>query len=193
VELLGSVSYGTEVGSRSLAGRKIWLGLVAGTSVTDEFHVAMSDPPQVESRPYAAGLSVEVTLKERLSVEVDGLYRPLHAVIEYSNSDGYAFPFTVLTWQLPVLGKHRLAASNFAPFVEGGPSLRLSGNTNGYAPSRYGATVGCGVGTTARKVKLAPAVRYTRWAKDPYGYGTPQSDYSRTAANEVEILVCEAT
>jgi hypothetical protein len=72
--------------------------------------------------------------------------------------------------------------------VEGGPSLRLSGNTNGYMPSRYGAVVGAGLEALEGPVRLTPAVRYTRWTKDQFAAGTPRYDYARTAANQVEIL-----
>ena len=188
MELLGSVSYRTASGSRRLAGHKIWLGLVAGTSLTDGFHLGMFDPPQVESRPYVAGLSAELELGERLSLEVDGLYRPLHATPNPDTSP-FRSPFTVLTWEFPVLARYRLTASKFAPFAEAGPSVRASGNNNGYAPSRFGATGGGGVEVKAGTLRLSPAVRYTRWAKDQSTFGTPQVDYPRTAANQVETLV----
>jgi hypothetical protein len=190
LELLGAFTYRTEADSRGLAGRKIWLGVVGGTIATDGFHLGMFAQPQIESRPYVAGLSVELALRERLSLEVDSLYRPFHATTLYPNPDGSIFknPFTVLTWQFPVLGKYRLSASRLAPFVEVGPSLRLSGNTNGYNPSRYGAAVGTGVEAKAGIVRLGPAVRYTRWAKDQFALGAPRYDYTRTAANQLEIL-----
>jgi hypothetical protein len=192
VELLCNFSYLTTAGSRRIAGRRLWLGLVGGTSATDGFHVGPYSQPQVESQRIVGGLSLELDLGPRLSLEVDGLYRPLHAETrELFNGSVFRNPFTVLTWEFPVLGKYRLTRSRLAPFVEAGPSLRLSGNTNGYAPSRYGVTAGIGV-EAARLggVKLAPVVRYTRWAKDAsnsiYWH---TSDYARTAASQVEILL----
>jgi hypothetical protein len=86
------------------------------------------------------------------------------------------------------LGKYRLSGAKFAPFVEGGPSPRLTGNTNGYAPSHYGATVGAGVDATVGALRLAPTVRYTQWAKDQLAHGPPPWDYSQTATNQVVIL-----
>lgn len=194
VELLGSFSYGTEPGSRSLAGRRIWLGLVAGTTATDSFHPGEFSVPTTESRPVVGGLSLEVELGNRLSLEVDGLYVPLHAVQHYPEFNGLAdnFGFTVLTWQFPVLAKYRLSASRLAPFLEGGPSLRKAGNTNGYNPSKYGVTVGAGLETRAGPARLAPQVRYSRWAKDglsPFTYGPAGYDYPRTASNQVEVLL----
>jgi hypothetical protein len=187
VELLGSFSYSTVAGSRSLAGRKIWLGAVAGTAVTEGFLRGPNGFPLNQSRPFVGGLTVEVDLGKRLSVEVDGLYRPLHAEYQSPGSN-VSVPFTVLTWQIPVLVKYRFTRSSFEPFFEGGPSLRLSGNTNGYLPSRYGATVGVGLQVAkVGQVSFAPAVRYTRWAKDDSLFGALSFSDPRTAANQVEI------
>ena len=192
VELLGSFSYGTDPRSRSLAGRKIWLGLLAGTTATDNFHPGEFSVPTTESRPVLGGLSLEMELRNRLSLEVDGLYVPLHAVQHYPEFNGLAdnYGFTVLTWQFPVLAKYRISTSRFAPFVEGGPSLRKAGNTNGYNPSSYGFTAGAGWETRAGPARLAPQVRYTRWARDrQLSYATPEYDGSRTASNQLEILL----
>jgi hypothetical protein len=100
VEVLGSLSYRTEAGSRRLAEGRFRLGLVAGTAGTSGFHLGAFDAPQDESLPYAGGLSLEAGLRGRLPVELDGLYRPLHAVSQYQSQDGRVFenPFTVLTW-----------------------------------------------------------------------------------------------
>jgi hypothetical protein len=106
-------------------------------SVTKDFHQENYVAPQVESLPYFAGISLGTDFGERLSIQVDGLYRRLHAVWLNQMPDGsiYQFPFTVLTWQFPILAKYQLSKWKHAPFIESGPSLRLSGNKNGYAPS----------------------------------------------------------
>ncbi len=98
VEVLGEVSYGTETASRRLMGRKLWLGLVAGANVIGGFHAGEFSSPLAESRLLAGGLTVEMQLASRFSLEVDGLYAPLHAVQEDSLPDGEVFrnPFTVL-------------------------------------------------------------------------------------------------
>ncbi len=191
VELLGSVSYATSAGSRRVAGRRIWLGLLGGPVLTEGFHLGTFASPQQESFAFAVGLSVEVALNRRLSVEVDGIYRPLHAETMDTLVDGTFFrnPFSVLTWQIPLLAKHRFTDSRYAPFVEGGPSLRLSGNKNGYEPSWYGATVGAGIEARVGGARLSPLLRYTRWAKDRNPFSGSRVDYSRTTANQLEILL----
>ena len=100
-------------------------------------------------------------------------------------------PFTVLTWQFPVLAKYGWGRSRWTPFAEGGPSFRLAGNLNGYNPSHYGITLGSGMETRTHGIRLAPALRYTRWAQDASRYRTPsgvQLDYSRTNARAVELV-----
>jgi len=100
-------------------------------------------------------------------------------------------PFTVLTWQFPVLAKYGWGRSRWTPFAEGGPSFRLAGNLNGYNPSHYGITLGSGMETRTHGIRLAPALRYTRWAQDASRYRTPsgvQLDYSRTNAKAVELV-----
>ena len=57
MELLGTLGYRTEAGSRELAGRKIWSGTVAGTGVTKDSHLRDYAAPQIESLPYLAGIS----------------------------------------------------------------------------------------------------------------------------------------
>jgi hypothetical protein len=67
-------------------------------------------------------------------------------------------------------------------FVEIGPSFRSSGNLNGTVPSSYGGTFGLGIEAHARKLKLAPVLRYTHWAGE--GLYEPH-----TKRNQMELLV----
>ena len=82
-----------------------------------------------------------------------------------------------------MLAKFKLPPAHpFQPFVEAGPSFRLSGNLNGYYPSHFGFTASAGIETHWRAIRIAPAVRYTRWATD----GTLRE--FRTLPNQIEIL-----
>src|SRR5262249_31485664 len=109
VELLTTISYGTDEYSRTFGGHKIWLGLLAGAGLTDGFHPGEFAYKQEESQRFIGGLSVGTTLTRGLDLEVNGLYRPLHAVTHFPSPDGSDFknPFTVLTWEFPVLAKYR--------------------------------------------------------------------------------------
>ncbi len=141
------------------------------------------------ARTRAAALTPAVASFSRRQV-LQPVVLGLDHVVEEIGLSVFRNPFTVLTWQFPVLAKYRVARARFSPFLEGGPSLRLSGNNNGYNPSWYGATVGAGVEVASMGgVRLSPAVRYTRWAKDEARSRSPGYDYSRTAPNQLEILV----
>lgn len=167
VELLTSLAYETGPDSRRLAGRKLEVGAVAGLPLTPGFRVIGGID---ERTRYLAGLSLQAMATKDLLVEVNAIYKPLRGV-----------DFSVLTWQFPVLAKYRWTRSGWSPFVAAGPSFRLAGNLNSYDPSHVGATVGAGMETHTGGVRLSPALRYTRWAKD-----TPA--FARTNPDSVEII-----
>ena len=130
-----------------------------------------------------AGASVELGLHRSMSVEVDGMYKPLRTGTDSTDR------FSVLTWQFPVLAKHRWNRQRYTPFVEAGPSFRIAGNLNGYNPSHYGVTAGGGIEVAAGAVRLSPTLRYTRWARDSYiGYGSVGL-YNGTNPNALEMLL----
>lgn len=164
--------------------KRPWIGVVVGVPLTGD--VQSSSGPlspytgevrrKFDFRSVAGGV-VETPIGERLSIEVDGLYRRLR----YRND-----PSVVVTWEIPVLTKYTLATGALMPFVEGGPSFRVTGNLNSTNPSHYGATMGVGTNIRLRRFKIAPAVRYTRWATDgPKRISLPVF----TRQNQVELLV----
>jgi hypothetical protein len=128
---------------------------------------------------------VEVGMGSRFSVEVDGLFRPLgytFAGVEPDGTLNSVSPATVVTWEFPILAKYRFSFAGVKPFVEAGPSFRTTGNLNSANPSHSGVTAGLGVEMHLGSLRIAPAVRYTRWAPDP------EHDV-RTVANQIEFLV----
>lgn len=74
-------------------------------------------------------------------------------------------PFRVETFEFPVLAKYRFGVGKLRLFAEAGPSFRAAGNLNFY-PSHYGASAGVGVEMPWRRLNIALALRYTRWAPD---------------------------
>jgi len=179
VELLTGISYATSPESWHIFGGKFHLGPAAGLVFLNTLALELrAGQPLSESQGYVAGLMTEVDLTQRFSLEVDGLYRPIRAQLVNEAS-----PFSIVTWQIPVVAKFKLPpARPFQPFVEAGPSFRLSGNLNGYYPSHFGFTAGAGIETHWRAIRIAPAVRYTRWATE----GTLRE--FRTLPNQIEIL-----
>ncbi|MEP6535761.1 MAG: hypothetical protein ABJF23_10620, partial [Bryobacteraceae bacterium] len=186
LEFLTSISFQTDRGSRRVAGRKLEIGAVLGLPVKHGFATSAGEATG-ERAGYLAGLMAETNVAGNVSVEVNALYRPIRA--SGSNPDRKTV-FEVLTWQFPVLAKYRWSRKTWSPFAEAGPSFRLSGNLNGYNPSSYGVTAGGGVETRARGNRLAPAIRYTRWARDASPYSVPgyTFDYPRTKSNSIEIV-----
>lgn len=192
MELLTGISYATSVPSWRIRNRKIRVGVIGGTPLTGGLR-EMRQPERLdEEQGYIGGLAVELDLTRRVSIEVNGLYRPFRAhrysIFESPDapSNQSTFEFTVVTWQVPVLAKYRLRPeSKIRPVFEAGPSFRRSGNLNGYNPSHTGLTAGGGMEADYKSMRISPVVRYTRWVKDTGG--TVSS--ARTAANQVELLV----
>ena len=185
VDLLIGFSHATARESRRVLGRKLWFGVVAGAPLSGDFRDEASPPRAFTGTAtrffdvrFAAGLTAEVDLTKHLALEVNGLYRRLHF------NDG---PEVVVTWQIPVLAKYRLSAPGVRPFVEAGPSFRLSGNLHATSPSHCGITAGLGAEKQVRGLKIAPVLRYTRWTAG--AKLTRASFQTLTNANQVELLV----
>ena len=187
VEFLTSIAYQTEAGSLRLGGRRLELGAVLGLSPTSAFRQRDLGDAESERMRYMAGLTVQWRASRNLAVEADGIYKPLRVASQESTRSTL---FSVLTWQIPVLAKYSWNRQRWSPFAEAGPSFRLSGNLNGYNPSHYGVTAGAGVETRAYGVRVAPAMRYTRWAEDQNPYRRSNGyDYPRTKPNSLELMV----
>lgn len=188
VEFVTGISYAVSPASWRFGDRKVRLGLAAGMPLTAGLEPLAPPERREESRGYLAGVAVELELNRRWSIEANGLYRPFRAVnVGFHPRFGeFRFEFTVLTWQIPVLGKYRFRPGSVVrPVVEAGPSFRLSGNLNSYNPSRYGFTAGGGVETDYKALRVAPLLRYTRWAAD----SRPWWSGAGTAPNQLELLV----
>jgi hypothetical protein len=142
---------------------------------------------------YLVGAAVEVRLPKHLSIEADGIYRPLN-FRSFSSSittgSDTAPSNTVLTWEFPVLLKGRFVRVPALPgaeaFVEAGPSFRLASNRNDTRPSNHGATGGLGIETILGPLGVSPALRYTRWGTDPVAT-VPY--LPRTSPNQIEGVV----
>jgi hypothetical protein len=185
------------------------LGILGGGSVTSGFPnqtVASTMPwlqyglpltvfstSSSDAGDYLVGAMVEARLPKHLSIEADGIYRPLNFRSVTSSippGPGSAPSNTVLTWEFPVLLKGRFVRipvlPNAGAFAEVGPSFRLASNRNDTRPSNRGATGGLGVETIFGPLSVSPTLRYTRWATDPAA-SIPY--VPRTTPNQVETLI----
>ncbi len=191
IEFVTGISYTTSVPSWRLGNTKIRFGLIGGTPLTSGIKQLAPTSRIDEAQGYIGGLTLETELNRRLSIEVNGLYRPFRAddyqLDMFSGSAPFesSFEFTVVTWEFPILAKYRLStASNINPVLEAGPSFRAAGNLNGLNPSHYGFSVGGGIETRYKAMNISPVLRYTRWADDAVSAGA-----WRTAPNQMELLV----
>lgn len=140
---------------------------------------------QSDSGGYVVGPSFDVRLFPQLSLGVEALYKPLHYSVGVTFQNGAVIgfaPATVVTWQFPVLAKYKFSLGGVRPFLEGGPSFRTTGNLNAANPSHFGVSAGVGAETEWRRLRIAPRVRYTRWAEDPLRTS------ARTRADQLEFL-----
>ena len=191
--LVGVHETSTSVRPRAF-GRQLSLGGVAGLGLTnllrDRFEPAFLSSSVSDSDTAMAGIMIELPLRERLSVEVDGLYRPEHLIDRAHLPDGSIQNGTrtaFITWQFPLLAKYRMSGSRVAPIIELGPSFRAIAHANAENYSHYGITGGMGAATRVEGLRIAPAIRYTRWAADKRRFG--QEPFPGTRLNQLELVV----
>jgi hypothetical protein len=191
---------GRLMGAMLFAGAMAWgqpvgFGIVGGVPLTDGLSDFTQSGPGLVTRTfsnsklYTVGAMVEVRLPLGLSVEADGLYRPVNYSIDTQVTGGllYHSSADVTTWEFPVLAKYRFKALPIVhPFVEAGPSFRAAGSELHWLSSE-GFTAGGGVEIKILKLRISPQVRYTHWNSDAaqtLGTGFPPSNQ-----NQAEFLV----
>ncbi|MBV9301827.1 MAG: hypothetical protein JOY62_16530 [Acidobacteriaceae bacterium] len=176
----------------SAFGQRFSFGVVAGGSLTSDFVDQTVEDIRTypTAKDYIVGPTFAVTLPATFSIEVDALYRPMHytfAVVLPDGTLGSVSPATVITWEVPVLAQYKFRESGvpIRPLLELGPSFRVSGNLNGSSPSTYGITSGAGIEAHFWKLRVAPQLRYTRWAADHVDLPWDP----RTKQSQLELLV----
>ncbi len=179
LEFLTSIGFLTSPSFHRIGGSKIHFGALFGFPLLRGFDsFPFFERPQERLR-YAAGIQIEADLPKSFAIEVNGIYNPIRA--KGDNPDR-RIAYSVLTWQIPVLVKKYWDVGEWKPFVAGGPSFRLSGNLNGYEPSKFGGTIGAGVSRSLGPARISPSLRYTRWRNDSGGF-------FRTYPHSLELLV----
>ena len=165
-------------------GGRVSVGAVAGTTLTHDFgpqHTQfVSNDATIDifsgsgSHSFLDGAMVDVQLRGKFSVEVDGISASLKGTSRTTVTGTpsaptllpRSFEFSEHEWRFPVLAKYRFDAGRIKPFAELGPSFRIPPGGTSYA--HYGVTAGLGVEMRLRRLNIAPALRYTRWGPDQF-------------------------
>ncbi len=196
VEILTAFSHAAPSGTRNILGNRFRIGLVGGIAPTHWIGPTncigcfpnAGGVSATESVRYFGGLMMAYELSSHISIEVDGIYRPLREHVTSPANPPYYSSFTVsysvLTWQVPVLARYQFSFGKIQPFAELGPSFRVTANSNGYNPSLVGATAGAGLAIPWHSLRIEPTVRYTRWQADNNRRANLLTNY-----NQFELLV----
>lgn len=177
-------------------GQRVSFGFQGGVNLTRDFPISRtvfqdsSYPSGLttfdlfsDTHNFIAGLSVDVALAGRLSLEASALRRKLALERRFIFPNGSlqnSGQLSVTTWEWPVLLKYRLPAlGTMRPFIEAGPSFRTRHNPAPSEPSQIGISGGTGIEWRAGALRISPALRYTRWQYD--------GDYPRIATKRDQI------
>lgn len=172
LELVTGISYRMPTAVR-MGDQQVAVGVLGGARLNE----TLAGVPNRLDRRAFGGVSLDVNVRPELSIEADGIYKPIGTK---GNS--------VLTWEFPVLLKYHWGVRGARLFGEAGPSFRASGNLqSSIPPSRYGFAAGAGVEKRAKRIGIAPALRYTRWSQGQGYRGSPGSTLYNP--NSVELLV----
>jgi hypothetical protein len=172
LEFLTGISYRMPTAMR-MGDQRITVGVVGGARLNETL---IGTPYRLAKRAFG-GVSLDVNMRRRLSIEADGIYKPI-------GTAGYS----VLTWEFPVLLKYHWGVGGARLFSEAGPSFRASGNLQGsIPPSNFGFTGGVGIEKRAKRLLVAPALRYTRWSEGRgYGGSSGSTPYN---PNSIDLVV----
>lgn len=157
-------------------------GLKVGVPLT-ALVTASSPGYQASTRRYTLGPAIELKLVHRLALEAGALYKRLE--FGYSGAGSSAG-----RWEFPFLVKYRFRGWLWRPFVGAGASLNwVNGSGGRFAELRHGSAVGIvagtGIETRLGRLRLAPEVRFTRWADRNLGV---RDASLRSSLTQAEIL-----
>lgn len=183
-------------------GRRFSLGAIAAVTFTHDvpnssmtlvtithFPPSPAFPPDTTTtyqsgrNTFLAGAGLEIALFRHLFVEADAVYHPIRETfrIVFNGMTEPSSSYTAAnTWEFPVLAKYKFGAKGVKPFAEAGPSFRLPMA----GVHTTGVSVGGGAEIRWSLLKIAPAVRYTRWTTE----FSPELGFS-PQPNQVELLM----
>ena len=145
-------------------------------------------------REFLVGPTLEVRLPLHLSIEADGLYRPVTVRVA-GGPFVSAFPNGVAlieladksydSWEIPIVVKYRFPMRHVQPFIEAGPSLRVLDSPLNQWFSNQGVVAGAGVDLRMKRLRTGPEVRVVHWGDDATAFRHPYN----SIRNQVELLL----
>lgn len=137
------------------------------------------------SKRYVIGPQLDIGLPLGFGIEVDALYRHQG----YQTTFRLAYPEQYATsWEFPFLLKKSLPFPVVKPFAEAGWAPRAL-QSNWSSTVTHGFVIGGGVEFGIGRLRLAPAVRYTRWNDTPILLVIPDGPSPQLTANQVDVLL----
>jgi outer membrane protein with beta-barrel domain len=168
-------------------------GIKGGVPLTDAFSDSTTMGVDVlthtfsNSKNYAIGPTVELSLPFGFAVEADALYRLLNLTTDITvvPQPLAHYSTNISSWEFPILGKyHFLHTPIIKPYVEAGPTFRHVASQGPYL-SNSGFALGGGVDFKLWLVRLSPELRYSRWGGDAATtFSVPPSQL-----NQAEFLI----
>ncbi len=161
------------------AQQLISVGVKGGMPLTDSFADTKYSPKVSPffiaptrtfnaSKNYAIGPEVEFGLPLHLSLEIDGLYRPLTVTYQY---DEFAASNRITensdAWEFSAVAKYGVPFRKLKPFIEAGPSFRWIEHPRNRFLSDDGVAAGAGVDFRLLHMRFEPEIRYTYWTAAP--------------------------
>jgi hypothetical protein len=174
--------------------QSIAIGAIGGVRATDD--LTGQAATSVSGR-YVVGPQVDIGLPLGLGIEVDALYRRQ----AYNSLFTPTAPFDerANSWEFPLLLKYRLPFPLIKPFVEVGYAPQVINgsihyDSNGTTqstnyPTTQGIVAGGGVQFGIGRLRLSPAVRYTRWLEAPILVYFGDGPQSISALNQVDFVL----
>jgi hypothetical protein len=170
------------------------VGVIGGVRGTDDLTGGAANSV---SKRYAFGPQANIGLPFGFGIEVDALYRRqgYQAGAFYSGE----FDEHANSWEFPMLLKYRLRFPLVKPFLEAGYAPRVIHGTEHYYtngtsvstgyPASQGIVVGGGVEVAIGRLRLSPAVRYTRWNNAPIMVYFGDGPEALSSQNQLDILL----
>ena len=171
--------------------RMLEIGFKGGVPLND-----LVNAQQDRTVPFTFGGMANLNLPGGIAIEANALYKRLGFRVDSTSSVGGRLEDSRFnSWEFPILLKSYPLGRNplVHPFLSAGVNIRAtSGEFIGLGRSREtttGLVLAAGVRNGPGRIKLAPEIRYTRWANRPPVLSGPDGIDARLNGNQLEVLV----